>query len=266
MTREQEYLLMLLRDYLHMRASEVDVTIHEQELKKIARSQQLSAIVYSQTKSELLKADYYQQIIRNKRIDNEVCILRGIMKGIEYCFLKGVCIKDFYPMPVLRSMGDIDVLIRPESRLKVHNRLLENGYAFCNKWKEQWTYKKNGILLEVHDCAILCREADDAREKFASDLWDYVENNELDWNFHFFYVLFHLRRHLISRGVGFRQFMDVAVLCEREEKLDWPWILKKAEHLNILEFMEKIFSFNEKTFDIKSPMPVFYYSIDARYL
>lgn len=257
LSKEQEYLLILLRDHLHARKSKTNFAdVQWNELKRVARSQQLSAIVYAQTKNDLLKADYYQQIIRNVQIEKEVSVFGELMQGIEHCFLKGVRIKEFYPAPMLRSMGDMDVMIHPESRMEVHKRLLENGYIFSKRWKEQWTYRKDNILLEVHDCAILSRESDATSRKFSSDIWNYIKDNELDWNYHFLYVLFHLRRHLISSGAGLRQFMDIAILCEQKGKFDWNWIRDKAKQLNICRFMEQVFSFNEKTFDIKPPFDV----------
>ena len=49
---------------------------------------------------------------------------------IDHIFLKGYEIKHCYPIPVLRSMSDVDVVIRREERQKSDRVLKDLGYEF----------------------------------------------------------------------------------------------------------------------------------------
>lgn len=89
---------------------------------------------------------------------------------------------------------------------------------------------------------------------FFNDCWKYVEDGAVDPSFHFLFLLLHLRKHFINMGVGFRQFMDVAVL-EREE-LNWPWIEKKLRELELWAFAEKVFALNEVWFGVAPPLGI----------
>ena len=65
---------------------------------------------------------------REAIVDNLSNILAK--NNIENVFIKGYVVKDYYPVKEMRTMGDVDVLIREEDREKCHRVLVENGFEY----------------------------------------------------------------------------------------------------------------------------------------
>ena len=89
--------------------------------------------------------------------------------------------------------------------------------------------------------------------RYFNKCWDYVSDNELDWNFHFVLLIAHLRKHLL-RGVGFRQFLDIAILIKNRGSLfNWLWIKNELNVLGLLDFTEICFGLIKQWFEVESP-------------
>lgn len=178
--------------------------------------------------------------------------------GVDCFIVKGNSIASYYPRPALRTMGDTDIVVHTKDRKKVHNILLSLG--FVNKleiYSMEWQYELNDLELELHDRLLYERhESEESYISFFNDCWRYVKNGVVDWNFHFLFILYHLRRHFILRGVGLRHFVDVAVLTQKNTELDWLWIKSKLIELNMWEFSQRIFYLNSKWFGIKPPVDI----------
>ena len=85
----------------------------------------------------------------------------------------------------------------------------------------EWPCERNGLHFELHD--LLIKNDEQATKKqlrFFRDLMPYVKENTLDWNYHFLFMIAHLRKHFLFSGVGIRQFMDIAVLIKDGPDLD----------------------------------------------
>ena len=134
--------------------------------------------------------------------------------GIPMVILKGTSAAMYYPEPMRRSMGDIDI-ITPPDRFEDARRLLEeSGYQFTGDYGDDrdYSYIKNGVLIELHhrysdadwDIEPLITEGIDnavTREvcgKSFLSLPDAVNGLVL---------LDHVRHHLYG-GLGIRQIID----------------------------------------------------------
>ena len=140
---------------------------------------------------------------------------------IQYFSVKGLAIADYYPMPALRTMGDIDLVVKDKENVK--NLLITIGYSFneeeFNGWFNEWHFFKHGVEFELHDYLMYEQSLIPIEEvRYFNKCWDYVTDNELDWNYHFVLLIAHLRKHLL-RGVGFRQFLDIAILIKNRGSL-----------------------------------------------
>lgn len=248
-TIEQNYILIILHDFLHEEKTDIKY-VNWEKLYTIANQQQIGAIVYSQTKNKLFEKVFYHQISRAVRMEKHIKELERLLDGYEYFFFKGVCLKELYPISRIRSMGDVDLVIHENDQEKIKKCLIDNGFIYKNSWMEQSQYYKENICYEVHNRLVLSRDNNDKHEAFSSEVWKYVKENRLDLSYHFVYVLFHLRKHLLGHGVGLRQFMDIAVLSKCKADLDWVWIEECLEKLGALEFAKQVFAFNEKAFGI----------------
>ncbi|MBR0277536.1 MAG: nucleotidyltransferase family protein [Clostridia bacterium] len=72
--------------------------------------------------------------------------------GIPFVILKGTAAAVYYPVPSIRTMGDIDLLVA-EDRFEAAFSLLENsGYQFEYDFGDgrDYTFSKGGIVFELH--------------------------------------------------------------------------------------------------------------------
>lgn len=70
------------------------------------------------------------------------------------------------------------------------------------------------------------------------------------------FLILHLRKHFMNSGIGFRQFMDIAVLTSHGPDFNWKWIKEELEKLGLWSFTERVFALNEYWFDIPSPVAI----------
>ena len=64
-------------------------------------------------------------------------------KHIEYMPLKGVLLREFYPYPEMRIMGDLDVLIKTEHYVKIKALLSEFEYSEIKETDHELIWSKN---------------------------------------------------------------------------------------------------------------------------
>lgn len=170
--------------------------------------------------------------------------------GIPYTILKGYRLKEIYPVPELRTMGDVDFLIREADRNDADRLLLEAGYEREPLGGSTWVYKQAGVTLEFHT-------------KLASgDYWNEVDyegyflqyfsrlqpvegcsERRLRPEEHFIFLLFHLAKHLNSSGAGIRMVLDLAVFLKKyQDSMDWEFIRKELAGIRLQDFAEHILS------------------------
>ena len=90
-------------------------------------------------------------ILRVTGLHNEMHLLLT-QAGIPYVVLKGCVSSSYYPQPELRTLGDVDLLIRRENREKVHGLMLGEGYSLdpeSEEHRHHWCYKKDGFTVEI---------------------------------------------------------------------------------------------------------------------
>ena len=257
LTNEENMFLQILRKHLHK--SQVDLQENKVDwiaLNEIALKHQMQAIVHYQCKSFTDKQFFPAYAAQISAYSNMYVLVREIdelLCNYKHIFFKGVKVSSFYPVPQLRSMGDIDMLIYPDDKEEICKLLQKSGYECFDQARNVWCYRKRGILFEVHHNLLHDESSTDSLNTFFSQVWDYVnDEGELDWNFHFLYLLVHLRHHLTGKGVGFRQFYDIAVLSEYCS-LDWNWIQKKAKEISLEAFLQTVLKLNENWFGTTVP-------------
>ncbi len=245
----------ILSDYLNKRESKIDMRSVDKEcLINLAKKHNVAGVVYHQTNIQELKGLYYATLYMNaNREDEEKQVFQAIAK-FDYFPIKGQCIAFFYPVPQLRTMGDTDIVIREKDKLAVHTILCEKlGYVNKTQGVTVWNYNRCGTELEIHTKMINAKyDYDQKYEDYFLQCWDYVNNHELNWNFHFLYLIVHLRKHFMNSGVGIRQFMDIACV-ELNVNLDWQWLEKEARTIELFDFMKTVLSYINIWFGIASP-------------
>lgn len=102
------------------------------------------------------KRIWVQNITNVYGMSKEQEVLTNILEesGIPTVVLKGTAASVYYPLPELRIMGDIDILVRPEDFERAFQILQETGYINKEKMnadKRHNEFEKNGIEIELHN-------------------------------------------------------------------------------------------------------------------
>lgn len=205
------------------------------------------------------KTVYLAQVSNNVKRKKAEEIFSNALCGIPFIYYKGSSVAELYPVPQLRTMGDVDVLIHQEDRERVHELLIQNGFVFTYKDEVEngvWHYNKGNIEFEVHTFVLHPDDLNDKHKAFFDDAWKYVdEAGQLDWNFHFLILIAHIREHLIKSGIGIRPFLDVAIVSKKVN-LDWQWIRSKADEIGLIDFLVTVVSLNQRWFGVQAPLTV----------
>lgn len=182
-------------------------------------------------------------------------------QGIDHILMKGYVVKDCYPLPELRTYGDIDLVIRPEDRKKCHEFLLRQGFQVKTDWEPVYSYTRGMEFYEIHTQLL---DADipgkpQIRQWF-SRIWsnavpDGAHRFVFQTEYHFLYLLTHLAKHICGSGAGVRMYMDIALYLRRfGESMDWDRVRRGLRELELTEFAVTILCFVEHYFGIKNPL------------
>ena len=71
-------------------------------------------------------------------------------EGIDHLLFKGYVVRDYYPIPELRTFGDIDFLIRPEDRAKSDAYMKAQGFEPKENWEPGFSYIRGAEFYEIH--------------------------------------------------------------------------------------------------------------------
>lgn len=167
---------------------------------------------------------------------------------IEYILFKGSTLRDIYPVPESRSMGDIDFLIKPEDRDKVKKLLEQNGYSCYRSNGPVYEYFGKNVTLEVHTKII--REFG---EKAFSDAFENAEfdgcKGKLEDSYHFAYLIAHIAHHFRFYGAGLKLILDLAImLCKCN--IDMDKVFEILGNINLDRFSRVILSVCYKWFGV----------------
>lgn len=269
MTREQHTFLKILSDHLNGRETAPAEGVDWAAVERIARDHQVAGMVYVQCRdflpegvrtglAEKNASELYYYYGRVKLFDQVAQALTEA--GIPFYTVKGLNVAKLYPVPALRTMGDCDIVVHPEDKEKAHGVFEKLGFRVHGKEEMEWGYWKNDLEFELHDHLLYDEIVNDQNGiEFSDSAWEMTrrvegQRYELDQSFHFVFLLLHLRKHIVSSGVGFRQFMDLAVVM-RSCALDWAWINTALETLGLVRFARVCFGLLNRWFETPLPFP-----------
>ena len=270
MTADQQAFFQILQDYLRGRPTTFSEEPNWNTLCVWADIHKLGGIFYAQCAGELQDASVQRKLSKafgaaishGVNLQADYSALRSALSEHQIPFvpIKGIVIAPHYPDPELRTMGDIDLLIRQEDREIIRQALTDRGFT-NTKWSEkECDYKKGTSLFELQTILMKADEplAETVNQYF-NDFWPHVifdadETPVMEPNFHFLYLVGHIAKHLRWVGIGFRQFYDLAIMMERSGICyDWAAIHRSAEQIGFDRFLEYALAMVERWFGTPSP-------------
>ncbi|MBQ4091145.1 MAG: nucleotidyltransferase family protein [Clostridia bacterium] len=147
--------------------------------------------------------------------------------GIDFALLKGAVIKNYYPEPFLRTMSDVDILVKEQQLERAEAVLCDKlGYTVRERGPHDVSlFSAGGVHIELHFCLMDEQSigilGDDAA-KLISDAWQtarllsgsahsYSLSKEVFYAFH----LLHMAKHILNGGCGVKPFLDTYILSKR---------------------------------------------------
>lgn len=167
-------------------------------------------------------------MLKDARVHAQHTLVHDLLTthSIPYSVLKGVSSAFYYPNPLTRAMGDVDIYVPKEhldtacALFKAHGFSVSGADHICHIM-----LRREGIRLEMHFEPAGIPNGDSGRliREFLSDLipraslhHDQTVTCVLPSPFHHGLVmLLHLQHHLLAEGIGLRHLCDWAVFVHR---------------------------------------------------
>ncbi|MCR5837735.1 MAG: nucleotidyltransferase family protein [Lachnospiraceae bacterium] len=271
MTYEEQYLLTTLKCFIYTQ-SPTPFKGDMEELIRITNKHFLMGILgymmtnYPNDISAEQKAGFRKNSLKyigyfaNAEEKMKVLISQMNEAGIDHLLFKGFVVKDYYPVPELRTFGDIDFLIRKEDRKKSDELMIANGFQRKDDWEPVYSYKKEIEYYEIHTdvMEIDVSPKADYVSYFAKTWKRAVNKNEhtyvLPPEDHLIYLLTHLAKHINGSGAGIRMYLDIAAFLKHfEGQLDIQYLKQELETISLYNFTTFVFAVVQKYFEVNVP-------------
>mgnify|MGYP002625969070 CR=1 FL=1 len=255
----QPLFFSLLRYALFHRKEQIEMNLSGDEYSRLyalACQQGVPALVLSgltdynvnMSKDKVLETIALIQRIKqeNRHLNSGVIGIHKLLEdsNVNYAIVKGQAVASYYPVPSLRSPGDVDYYCNNEnfqnsldvlknkwgikvdsqdSDIHVHyvyNRVtFEGHFSLFNFYNAKKNNRWNEILMEsgiitvnIEDCPI----------------------KTLSPTIHVLYIFLHLYSHLIKLGIGIRQFCDLAVMLHYNHHIiDYKFLSENIEYFGM---------------------------------
>lgn len=166
--------------------------------------------------------------------------------GIDYMLLKGKRLKELYPKPEMRSMADLDILIKLEQYNRIENCLLQLGLTRTGESDHEiiWSDGKF-VSIELHKRLIPTYNPDfdgyfglgwDRAAKVSPDKHIY----ELSTEDEFVFIFAHFAKHYRDGGIGIRHMLDIYLFEKAHKDMDWQYVESELAGLGLLEFYKNV--------------------------
>ena len=157
------------------------------------------------------------------RVQQDTCDLLQ-KAGIPCAVLKGAAANYAYPSHAHRSMGDIDLIVKPEDFDRAYDLLIQDAEYIGENFRHK-EMRKNGIIIELHRAF---STFSDPHKRALLDGWifDAIDRTNtvflegyafpmLPRQIHGLVLLEHINVHMES-GLGLRQIIDWMMFADRE--------------------------------------------------
>ena len=139
MDYNKEYLVKILGAFVQEKEAPVpEKEINWETIFALGQIHSVTGIIYYMVKNlgqdhkppevimRTMKEIYMRNIYKDVQVSYELDILNQefAKEKIPHVFVKGYILKHYYPVPELRTMGDVDFLIKKEDREKTKDTLV----------------------------------------------------------------------------------------------------------------------------------------------
>ena len=223
----------------------------------VAQAHRVTALVYYGVKNLGVSLDtdvknkFEESVFKHTLIDTErdyeiSRVLNAFEEaGIDHAPLKGLVVRGFYPHTEMRTLGDVDILIKESDIEKASDILNGLGFTFELESSHELKWRKGQTLvLELHKKFIgngipkYYHHYEDV-DSFLTrkDSSHKLEMNPCDL---MVFLTVHIAKHYISGGIGLRHFIDLYVLGVLNPNEKESYIIAELSKLGLDDFYRSI--------------------------
>ena len=276
MEKYQEQIIDLLNSSIHDTKPKLDYSknVNWDKIIEESNAHSVTGLLYPALKkydnskldidvlNSLKKSTFISAVQQSKHIKETAKILELFNKNnIPVIVLKGLVIRNYYPMPDLRTMCDSDVIIHKEDLEKVRTLLLNEGFREEEDAGIAFLFFKFGFNLEVH-WTLANETFRKGQECFQEHIWndarkiqvDGVDTLALSLEDQALHFCAHMASHMAISGFGVRQLADLVLLVEHEGKnINWNNFIEKAKKSGLYKFSLGMFKVCNYLFNMEIP-------------
>lgn len=178
---------------------------------------------------------------------------------IENIIVKGYVLRELYPIKDLRTMTDIDFVIRRKDGSEMERVMADLGYEMGEVLNGDWDFFKNKMHIEFHERLTESELGNGFDyDKYLSDCFNYTVEYKgmtkaLDVEYHLIYMFIHCAKHFYNGGCGFRMIMDFAAYLKcYNDIINWKYIKGELKKIRLYDFSNNIWYLCQEWFDIKA--------------
>ena len=276
MEKYQDQIIDLLNASIHDRKPELNYSkdVDWDKIIEESNAHSITGLLYPALKkydnskldadvlNSLKKSTFISAVQQSKHIKETAKILELFNKNnIPVIVLKGLVIRNYYPMPDLRTMCDSDVIIHKEDLEKVRTLLLNEGFREEEDAGHHIAFFKFGFNLEVH-WTLANETFRKGQECFQEHIWkdarkiqvDGVDTLALSLEDQALHFCAHMASHMAISGFGVRQLADLVLLVEHEGKnINWNSFIEKTKKSGLYKFSIGMFKVCNYLFNMEIP-------------
>ncbi len=170
-----------------------------------------------------------------------------IQNGINAIVLKGIILRDIYPMGDCRSSCDEDIFVPPEQAVRARQIIEDCGMGFDYGEVDELVFSddETRLIIELHTKFIedfVSLEHDfESYSNPEIKIIDGTELRTLSYTENCLYIVFHIYQHLLVSGVGIRQLCDLFQFINvYSDKIDWNLFFDVLEKNKLRRFFEAL--------------------------
>lgn len=280
LNKTEEALIYILSQAIHgKKANNLKFeNINWEHILNLARAHDVQALLYTALKENNDESDLWIKFIHTLKQITMSTTVRMVRNNFEMSrvlnqlkeskipviALKGIFLKNLYPFPELRTMGDVDLLV-PFDYLDLSRSIIEKfGYYEGGPDEKCIHFNHNNCFpIELHWKILNQDNFKLSMEEFEKEIFDNVipsnicgiEISTLGIIDQMLHLTFHMISHILYMGFGLRQICDFVLYTESVSNvIDWDELLNKADKLGIKNFLVSILGVCNQLFGLEIPM------------
>ena len=162
-------------------------------------------------------------------------------EGVDYMPLKGCELKKLYPRPEMRTMGDVDILIRMEQYEHIVPLMERLGYRPGKESDHELVWQKDRLMVELHK-RLFPSHNKDLHGHFG-DGWARARvvagtRYAMSPEDTFAYLISHFAKHYRDGGIGCRHVADLWLYRRANPQMDPKYLHDQLRAMHLERFYD----------------------------